>query len=150
MKRVAYGLRQRIDDYGKSHQHPINQRLHFVGIPVLAVAILGLFAKAVIPVDGLPNSLHPNLGWVAWTVAAGWCLCHDWRIGIANGAFLCLCLAIGVALPLTILVGFLAIGIGVHFVGHFGFEHKPPSILTDPLSLVEASPWLLSNIFRKP
>jgi uncharacterized membrane protein YGL010W len=42
---------QWIDEYSRSHQHPVNRGCHFIGIPVivisLLIALIGVFAPTV-------------------------------------------------------------------------------------------------------
>lgn len=62
-----------IEQYGRSHQHPVNQLCHTIGIPMIAVSMV-LFVVAAVPLvvpDGpvsggfwkLPTALFV-VGWV--------------------------------------------------------------------------------------
>lgn len=52
-----------IDEYAKSHLHPVNRACHFVGIPVVAISILLIIVGTVV------NVLLP---WGFSLFAIGW------------------------------------------------------------------------------
>ena len=54
-------MSQWIEQYGQSHQHPVNQACHTVGIPMIAVSVL-LFVVALAPIV-MPGSPIPAGFW---------------------------------------------------------------------------------------
>jgi uncharacterized membrane protein YGL010W len=39
-----------------------------------------------------------------------------------------------------------AVGATLHTIGHTFFEHKPPSIFSNPIAVVEAPAWLIAIV----
>lgn len=66
-------LQAHIDAYSAAHQAPVNKVLHYLGIPLLLIAALGLLSKVSI-VDSEPSPWRPNLAWGALLVAGAWYL----------------------------------------------------------------------------
>ena len=64
-------LQPRVDYYGQSHRHPVNMALHFVGIPLLTMAGLGLFAQITFFSSDLPLALQPNVAWLLMAAGRG-------------------------------------------------------------------------------
>jgi len=137
-------LRRQVDRYAESHRDPVNKALHFVGIPALAVAALGLLARAALPVLDAPPAWQPNAAWPAVVGACVWYVLLDRRVGLLTCAALVACYAAGSALPVGVLLGLFAGGVGAHLVGHYGFEGKPPAVFKSPVAVFEAPAWLVA------
>jgi uncharacterized membrane protein YGL010W len=137
-------LKAHVENYAHSHATPVNKALHFLGIPVLMVALLGLIAKVAYDWGALPP-LQPNLGWPVLLFASAWYLRMDRRIGLVSVLTLVLCYALGCYLSLSLLFALLALGAILHIVGHYGFEGKPPALLSTPIAILEAPPWLFAT-----
>jgi uncharacterized membrane protein YGL010W len=136
-------LQARVDHYAYSHQTWPNKLLHFVGIPLLMVASLGLLAKASLPGWGGVPALQPNAAWVVLLGAGLWYVWLDWRIGILVIALFCGCYVAGSALSAGPLAALFAAGVVAHVLGHYGFEGKPPALLSNPVAVLEAPAWLV-------
>jgi uncharacterized membrane protein YGL010W len=137
-------LKAHVENYAHSHATPVNKALHFLGIPVLMIALLGLIAKVGYDRNAMPL-LQPNLAWPILLFASAWYLRIDRRIGLLSALALIPCYALGCYLSLSILLALLALGIVLHLVGHYGFEGKPPALLSNPIAILEAPPWLLAT-----
>lgn len=140
-------LARHIAKYNESHQNPVNRMFHYVGIPLAAVSALGLLSKVAWPGFDADLWLRPNLGMLVLALAGGWYL---WCKPLAG----LILTAIGVAgylggslIPVWPLVGIAAASIVCHFIGHFGFEGRPPQLFTRPVSIIEAPVWLLAMLF---
>lgn len=141
---VTLRLRKRLDQYSRSHRKLGNIGLHALGIPCLIVAVLALVGKLGLSFDSDWLVAPPYAAWGLTVVVSGWYAWLDWRVAVITsvGSVVCLLLASLVSLPL---VGTMAgVGIVVHMIGHFGFEGKPPSTLSDPMSIFDAPIWLVS------
>ncbi len=139
------GLRALVDNYAQSHRHPVNEALHFLGIPVLAAGALGLLALLNLPLYEAPRALQPNAAWPVLLVALALYLRRDWRFGLGAGVGLLGCYVAGCALSLPWLLGLLGAGVVAHAVGHYGFEGRPPAVFKNPLAVLEAPVWLAST-----
>jgi len=122
----------------------VNRALHFLGIPVLLVASLGLFSKlSLADAEGVP-ALQPNAGWLVLLVACVWNLRWDWKMGLLTTAVYAGGYALGSTLSAGVLWALFGVGVLAHVIGHYGFEGKPPALLSHPVAVLEATPWLLS------
>jgi uncharacterized membrane protein YGL010W len=140
MTSLAPALRVHVERYAESHRHPVNRALHAVGIPLLAVASLGLLSR-VRPFA----SAGPDAGRLALAAAGVWYLGRDPAAGGAALAALAAGYAVGRRLPPRHLATMLAAGAAIHAVGHYRFEGKPPAVFTRPVAVLEAPVWLLTT-----
>jgi uncharacterized membrane protein YGL010W len=144
---------QWLDEYGESHRHPANKRLHWICVPVILWCILGfLFC--------IPVPRGVSLPFESWASLAVLAL-------VIYYAFLSLPLALG-SLPLLAamlwsvaalaraspvpLWGvcaalFIAAWIG-QFLGH-AIEGKRPSFFKDLQFLLIGPLWLLADLYRR-
>jgi uncharacterized membrane protein YGL010W len=145
MRRLPFGPRllKRVEKYGNFHRTPINRALHFAGIPLLGIASLGLLCRASLPLGIGTPALEPNLAWPALVFAAAWYLWIDGAASLFALAVVVLCYAIGSVLPIGVLLGMFTAGTVLHFIGHFGFEGKPPATFSDLRSVLDAPAWLV-------
>ncbi len=140
---MSPGMQSHVGLYAASHAHRINRVLHFAGIPLIAVALLGLLgAVEFAAVAGVP--LRPSLAWPVLVAAAGWYLWQDLAAGAVVSAALVGCYLGGLLLPVWALVILFSAGVVAHGVGHYGFEGKPPALFSRPVAVLEAPAWLLA------
>ncbi len=130
-------LLDHLSTYAEYHRDRRNIATHFVGIPMIVVAIEGLLARSSLPVG--PISVSPALlvtvGVVAFYVAL------DRRYGLAMAGLLGVALAVGsrlAALPtaswLGGSIGLFVVGWVAQFLGHY-FEGKKPAFADDLVGL---------------
>jgi uncharacterized membrane protein YGL010W len=136
-------MRSHVSQYNESHRTPVNRALHFIGIPLFVVATLGLFSKLTWSDSEGPAALRPNVGWIALLTACAVSLWWDWRTGLLATVVYAAGYALGSTLSAGLLWTLFGVGVIVHVVGHFGFEHKPPAVFSHPVAMLEATPWLL-------
>jgi uncharacterized membrane protein YGL010W len=141
-------------DYGASHQHPVNKALHWVCVPLIVLAVLGLLWS--LPVPPALATRAPLVNWTTLAVAAA----------VGYYALLSLRLALGMLLPLAValwaltrlaaappplwqscLAIFVVAWIG-QFVGH-AVEGRRPSFFKDLQFLLIGPLWLLSFAYRR-
>ena len=130
-----------IDHYAESHQHPVNEVIHFICVPAIAWTLLGLIW-----------ALHPLLAVGACVLA----LIYYFRLSpslglgmlVMSGLMLALLYALppGWVLPLSISVFVLA-WIG-QFIGHY-LEGKKPSFFDDLRFLLIGPLFVLGFLYRK-
>jgi uncharacterized membrane protein YGL010W len=142
---LSRALTSHVCRYAESHQTRVNKALHFVGIPLLLVASLGLLSKLALPGSAEWPALRPNAAWLLLLFAVAWYAWQDRRMGLLVGSAMVGGYAVGTPLPVGVLAGLFGTGIVVHAVGHYGFEGKPPAVLSRPIAVLEAPVWLLST-----
>lgn len=150
-------LDQWFEEYGDSHQHPLNKLIHWICVPSIFFSIIGLVSA--IPSSTVESIFPPSLQFIAhWaTVVLVFVLLFYYRLsmvmGLAMTVFSILCL-LGVwslnFLPYpvwaTSLVIFVAAWIG-QFYGH-KVEGKKPSFLKDIQFLLIGPAWLMGFLFK--
>ncbi len=138
------------DRYGESHQHPLNKAIHWLCIPVIVVATLGLLQSVPHPFGA-----QPFLHWGSIVVALS--LAFYLRLSLTLGGGMALVSAAalvvngllaagGVLLPVS--VGAFALAWLVQFIGH-KIEGKKPSFFEDLQFLLIGPAWLLQFVYRQ-
>ncbi|AKN25466.1 hypothetical protein AB691_0545 [Stutzerimonas stutzeri] len=131
-------LTDHLAQYAAYHRDPRNLLTHFVGIPLIVVAVAVLLSRPGIAWAGL--WLSPAA--LVSLVAALFYLRLDLRYGMLMSAVLALCLWLGAltagagtALWLGIGVGLFVVGWIIQFVGHY-FEGRKPAFVDDLSGLI--------------
>ena len=137
-------MRSHVSQYNESHRTSVNRALHFIGIPLFVVATMGLFSKLTWSDGEGPAALQPNAGWIALVTAGAMSVWWDWRTGLLATVVYAGGYMLGSTLSVGVLWTLFGIAIVAHTVGHFGFEHKPPALFSNPLAVLEATPWLVA------
>ncbi|MBS0394522.1 MAG: DUF962 domain-containing protein [Proteobacteria bacterium] len=140
-------------EYGTSHQHPWNKVLHWICVPLIVLAVLGLLAALPVPA---PLRGRPLANWASLATLAALAYYAWLSPRLAAGMLLPLALA-GVALagiaalapPLwrTCAAIFVAAWIG-QFIGH-AIEGRRPSFFKDLQFLLIGPLWLLGFVYRR-
>ncbi|MGX1926628.1 Mpo1 family 2-hydroxy fatty acid dioxygenase [Vibrio sp. NH-7] len=140
-------LAQWLADYGESHQHPINQKIHQVAVPGIFLSVVGL-------VWSIPsiNLLGTTVNWV-WVAAMPiWVFYFRLSLSVflMMLGFTLACISLIWSLDLMRLPVFLISLTGfaslwlLQFIGH-KIEGKRPSFLDDLVYLLIGPIW----VFRK-
>lgn len=131
-------LIEQLATYAAYHRDRRNIATHFVGIPLIVIAIATLLSRPVFDVAGL--ALSPAVLVVLALVP--FYLRLDLRLGLATLAGYALALAFGAWCAAQATVTWLAVGIGlfvigwvIQFVGH-AWEGRKPAFVDDILQLV--------------
>jgi len=141
-------------EYGASHQHPTNKLLHWICVPPILLAVMGLLWS--LPAPAALAALSPWLNWASLVAAAA--LLYYARLSarlaagvlIAFVALLVLTRALAqLPWPLwqTSLVIFVIAWIG-QFIGH-AVEGRRPSFFKDLQFLLIGPLWLLAAAYRR-
>ena len=141
-----------LEEYGESHQHPVNKRIHWICVPLIMFSLIGLLWA--IPQDYFPGHwinwgsllvllaliyyliLSPKIFIGMFLISLGLILGNSW---VAESSPL-----IQWRFSLSI---FVLAWIG-QFIGH-KIEGKKPSFFKDVQFLLIGPAWLLSFIYKK-
>jgi uncharacterized membrane protein YGL010W len=125
--------------YASYHRDPRNIATHFVGIPMIVLAVIMLLSR---PSFGLALGLNVTPALLAAIVTGFYYLKLDFRLGLAMVAFLAACLwissftaALSTAAWLSAGVALFVIGWACQFMGHF-YEGKKPAFIDDVMGLI--------------
>ena len=131
-------LIDQLAQYGAYHRDPRNIATHFVGVPMIMLAVTTMLSRPSLMVGNLPLSLA-LLGSLA---AAVFYFRLDFRLGIAMALQMALNLAVGqwfamqgTALWLTAGEGLFVVGWVIQFIGHY-YEGKKPAFVDDMVGLL--------------
>lgn len=140
-------LEQWFSEYSESHQHPQNQVIHKICVPLIFFSIVGLLIQ-------IPLSMGPiRVGEVLIAIALGW------YMTLGAQAFLVMLAQVILSYVLTyalsqfgnpvylLLVIFVLAWIG-QFKGH-QIEGKKPSFFKDLQFLLIGPLWVVQSLFRK-
>ena len=147
-------LEQWLGEYAESHRNPTNKTLHYLCVPPIQLALMGLLLA--VPVPTIVGGWTPLVNWASLLVVAGILYYAMLSLRLALGMLLAV--LVGFALlaalaqlpvPLwaTCLVIFVVAWIG-QFVGH-AIEGKRPSFFKDLQFLLIGPLWILSALFRQ-
>ncbi|RMH16068.1 MAG: DUF962 domain-containing protein [Acidobacteria bacterium] len=140
-------LERHFADYADHHRDRRNKLTHFVGIPVIALALFGLAARVVVAT--LPGGATLDLGVLLASVLVLVYLLW-WHAGLAAGIallFLPLYLA-GRALPVLWLWPLLAAGVALQYAGHYLFERRAPAFHQNLTHTLVGPLWVAANLLR--
>jgi uncharacterized membrane protein YGL010W len=143
-----------LDEYGASHQNPTNKALHWICVPPIVLAVMGLVWS--LPVPGVFGGISALLNWATLVALAAlvyyFALSPSLAVGLSIAFIVLLLITQGLArLPwplwITSLTVFIVAWIG-QFVGH-ALEGKRPSFFKDLQFLLLGPLWLLAAVYRK-
>jgi len=141
-------------EYGESHQHPYNELLHWLCVPVIVFSVIGLLWS--LPVPASVRSLSPLLNWGVLVVVAGLTYYALVSPRLALGMLPVLLVALWLLRQLEALetpvwlvcaVLFVVAWIG-QFIGH-AIEGRKPSFFKDVQFLLIGPLWLLGFVYRR-
>jgi uncharacterized membrane protein YGL010W len=131
-------LIDQLGQYGAYHRDPRNIATHFVGVPMIMLAVTTLLSRPTFMAGSLPLSLAV----LASLAAAVFYFRLDFRLGVAMAVQMAVNLAVGqwfamqgTALWLTAGVGLFVVGWVIQFIGHY-YEGKKPAFVDDLVGLL--------------
>jgi uncharacterized membrane protein YGL010W len=143
-----------LNEYGHSHGHPTNKLLHWICVPPIVLAVMGLLWS--IPVPAPFAAISPWLNWATLIAALAVVYYASLSLPLAVGitvAFVVLFAIVNALLELpwplwvTSLAIFVAAWIG-QFIGH-AIEGKRPSFFKDVQFLLIGPLWLVAAFYRR-
>ena len=131
-------LTDHLSQYAAYHRDRRNIATHFVGIPMIVLAVVVLLARPSFDLAGWPVSAAT----VAALAATLYYLRLDLRLGAVMGALLLSCLWLAQATAALSTSAWAAVGLGlfvvgwiIQFVGHI-FEGRKPAFVDDITGLI--------------
>ncbi|WP_019949414.1 Mpo1 family 2-hydroxy fatty acid dioxygenase [Hymenobacter aerophilus] len=152
---TASPVQRLLDEYAESHQNPTNKLVHWVCVPLIMFAILGLLWSVPVPVA--TRGISPLLNWGTLVMLLALLYYVRLSLRLALGMAL-VWLAMAAALSFVVsyaslplwavcLIVFVLAWIG-QFWGH-KVEGKKPSFLKDLQFLLIGPLWLLHFVYRR-
>lgn len=127
-----------LSQYAGYHRDPRNIATHFIGIPLIVLAVSILLSRPGWALLGL--WLSPAL--LVAAASVWFYLRLDLRFGVVMGALLGMCLWIGQALAMEVTGVWLSAGLGafvagwiIQFIGHY-YEGRKPAFVDDISGLI--------------
>ncbi|GGA09947.1 DUF962 domain-containing protein [Dyella caseinilytica] len=146
-------MRDWLDSYSRDHQHPTNQWLHWVCVPLIVWSAIAMLWT--IPV---PQAWFRPGSWAVLAIVLSftWYWKHSRRLGAALlavlsvFAFSCFWIfqQLGSATLLRAGIGVFVVAWIGQFVGHL-IEGRRPSFLTDLAYLLVGPAWLMDKLLRR-
>lgn len=131
-------LIEQLSSYATCHRDRRNIATHFIGVPVIVLAVAILLSRPLVLVAGFGLTPASALAFVA----AVYYLALDLRYGMVMTALLTLCVAIAMQFAVQPMAVWLGSGIGlfvggwiVQFLGHH-YEGRKPAFVDDLMGLV--------------
>lgn len=134
-------LTQQLTQYAAYHRDRRNIATHFIGIPLIVLALGVLSSRPAFAVGALPFALSP--AWILFGAATVYYLVLDAPLGVMMALVSVLCVAFGQWLGAQSTLMWLATGIGLfvvgwvfQFIGHVAYEHRKPAFVDDVIGLL--------------
>ncbi len=147
-------MQQWLDEYGESHRHPVNKRIHWICVPAILFSVLGLVW--LVPVPPEAAAAGPWVNWATLVTALAviyyLVLSPALAAGMA-GIVLLMLLVIAwleavIAFPLWMLfAAVFVVAWAGQFAGH-RVEGRKPSFFKDVQFLLIGPAWLLADLYR--
>ena len=144
-----------LDEYGESHQHPLNEKIHWICVPLIMLSLVALLSLLPLNLEILNQYQHLNhLGFVLVVFASLYYFFLSIPL-FAGMILISVLLLTGVqwlsTLPFPLWQSSLTIFV-VAWIGQlYGHkvEGKKPSFFKDVQFLLIGPLWLLSKLYRR-
>ncbi|HEX3379956.1 MAG TPA: Mpo1-like protein [Paraburkholderia sp.] len=134
-------LTQQLTQYAAYHRDRRNIATHFVGIPMIVLALAVLLSRPSFGAGIFPVTLSP--AWLLFVAATVYYLALDVPLGAMMACVSALFFAFGEWIAAQATLVWLATGIGLfvigwvfQFVGHVAYEHRKPAFVDDVIGLL--------------
>ncbi|TVV45284.1 MULTISPECIES: DUF962 domain-containing protein [unclassified Thalassolituus] len=145
---------QWFEEYGASHQNPLNKLIHWICVPLIFIVIMGLLWEIPVPAT---FTQVPYLNWATLSaiVVVGFYVRMSFSLSVGLTAFTIATYALIAWFEQLNLAPLWAICAGsfvvlwiLQFIGHY-IEGKKPSFFKDIQFLLIGPAWLMGFIYRK-
>jgi uncharacterized membrane protein YGL010W len=145
---ISTGLKSKLNpklekyflDYARDHQTFGNQLTHAIGIPLIFISSLGVLSHIGPPLF--------NGGVVSMAAVLTWFFTLDWKLAIPSGLLMMLCYELGKQIPSFGLILIFVLGWIFQLVGHYVYEKKKPSFLSNINHLLIGPFWFVAKIMQ--
>ncbi|HEX7911016.1 MAG TPA: Mpo1-like protein [Paraburkholderia sp.] len=134
-------LTQQLTQYAAYHRDRRNIATHFIGIPMIVLALAVLLGRPAVVPSALSLTLSPAS--VLFVAATLYYLKLDVPLGLMMAVVSAICLAFGQWAAAQSTLVWLAIGVGLfvvgwvfQFIGHVAYEHRKPAFIDDVIGLL--------------
>jgi uncharacterized membrane protein YGL010W len=132
---------QQLTQYAAYHRDRRNVATHFIGIPMIVLALAVLLSRPAFALSPPPLTLSP--AWLLFVAATVYYLVLDVPLGLTMAVVSALCIALGhwTAAQSTFIWlaaggGLFLIGWVFQFIGHVAYEHRKPAFVDDVIGLL--------------
>lgn len=143
-----------LDEYGESHRHPSNKAIHWICVPLIMLAVVGLLWEIPVPQDWRTHSAFFNWGVLVAVLVTIYYYVLAWRLALGMTlvtvamVFIVYGVSLVAAWPwLVWAIVFVLAWIG-QFLGH-KIEGRKPSFFKDLLFLLIGPLRLLAFVYRR-
>ena len=136
-------LRAHFADYAAFHGTAGNKACHYVGIPLIVLAILALLARVPLFAAG---GFTVTLAEVALVGVTAYYLTLDAILAVIMLAASVGLLMLGRPLPVWVSAALFVLGWIFQFIGHSVYEHKQPAFFRNFVHLLVGPLWILNDI----
>jgi uncharacterized membrane protein YGL010W len=143
-------LTQQLTQYAAYHRDRRNIATHFIGIPMIVLALAVLLSRPALTAGSLPFALSP--AWVLFVAATVYYLMLDVPLGVMMACVSALCIAFGqwstaqsTLVWLVTGVGLFVVGWVFQFIGHVAYEHRKPAFVDDVIGLLVGPLFVLAE-----
>lgn len=134
-------LTDQLAQYAAYHRDRRNIATHFIGIPMIVLALAVLLSRPAWTVAALPLAVSP--AWLLFGLSVIYYFVLDVPLGLMMTVVSVLCVTCGAWLAQQLTLTWLASGIGLfvvgwvfQFVGHVAYEHRKPAFIDDVIGLL--------------
>ncbi|MBN3855723.1 DUF962 domain-containing protein [Paraburkholderia sp. Ac-20340] len=137
-------LTDQLTQYAEYHRDSRNIATHFVGIPMIVLALAVLLSRPVFAGVAWPLAAVPlSPAWLLFGATTLYYLVLDVPLGLMMAAVAAVCLSIGAwfaqqgtAMWLAGGIGLFVVGWAFQFIGHVAYEHRKPAFVDDLAGLI--------------
>ncbi|RAS28787.1 DUF962 domain-containing protein [Paraburkholderia bryophila] len=134
-------LTQQLTQYAAYHRDRRNIATHFIGIPMIVLALAVLLSRPAFAVGALPFMASP--AWLLFGAATVYYLVLDAPLAVMMAVVSVACVTFGqwIAAQSTLIwiatgVGLFVVGWVFQFIGHVAYEHRKPAFVDDVIGLM--------------
>ena len=134
-------LTDQLAHYAAYHRDRRNIATHFIGIPMIVLALAVLLIRPAWTFAALPFAVSP--AWLLFGLSVIYYLVLDVPLGLMMAIVAALCVACGTWLAALPTLSWLAAGVGLfvvgwvfQFLGHVAYEHRKPAFVDDLTGLL--------------
>jgi uncharacterized membrane protein YGL010W len=144
-------LTEQLAQYASYHRDRRNIASHFVGIPMIVLALAILLSRPQWHIAALPFALSPALA--LFICATVYYIALDVSLGLVMAVVSAVCLVMGIQLArsstaIWVSSGAVLFVVGwiFQFMGHIAYEHRKPAFADDLIGLLIGPLFVLAEI----